>query len=245
MLSTAYFIGAPQDFNSFITIYPPSINDTIYNKQFWQCYKSLTLSQEELDDEVVKQNKDAFVSPFEFLLINSYYSSEYYDIVREAFRIFCHTEIAILFELKKIVIGDLEKLITEIKDLDELNFLEEKDFFKFQNAIRECIGDKIIEPPDPDEDPRVKRIKAKARYRDKIKAQKGLNLHLTSSLAAICCMGMGLNPLNIGEISYASINTLISMYQARESYDINIRSIQAGADAKKVNPVYWIKNLDN
>ena len=64
MLSTAYFIGAPQDFNSFITIYPPSINDTIYNKQFWQCYKSLTLSQEELDDEVVKQNKDAFVSPF-------------------------------------------------------------------------------------------------------------------------------------------------------------------------------------
>ena len=57
-------------------------------------------------------------------------------------------------------------------------------------------------------------------------------------------MGIGLTPLNIGEISYACIQWLIAMYQQNEEYDIDIRSLLAGADSKKVKPKYWIKNLD-
>jgi hypothetical protein len=34
------------------------------------------------------------------------------------------------------------------------------------------------------------------------------------------------------------------MYQQNEEYDIDIRSLLAGADSKKVKPKYWIKNLD-
>ena len=48
-------------------------------------------------------------------------------------------------------------------------------------------------------------MKAKARYRDKIKAKKGNGLDLGTTLVSICCMGIGLTPLNIGKISYASI----------------------------------------
>ena len=87
-------------------------------------------------------------------------------------------------------------------------------------------------------------MKAKARYRDKIKAKQNAGLDLTSLMAAICCMGMGLNPLNIGEMSYASISILINTYQNKEKYEIDIASIQAGADSKKINPKYWIKNLE-
>jgi len=54
-------------------------------------------------------------------------------------------------------------------------------------------------------------MKAKARYRDKIKAKqnakKGLNLF--SIMTSICCMGIGLNPLNIGEMSYVAMNALL------------------------------------
>jgi hypothetical protein len=52
--------------------------------------------------------------------------------------------------------------------------LTEEDFFDFQNLIRSSLGDKDIPPPlpeDPDEDPRVRRIKEKARERDRIKAR--------------------------------------------------------------------------
>jgi hypothetical protein len=55
-------------------------------------------------------------------------------------------------------------------------------------------------------------------------------------------MNMGLNPLNIGEISYASINILMRTYQEKEKYATDIDSVLAGAD--KIHPIYWIRNLD-
>lgn len=106
------------------------------------------------------------------------------------------------------------------------------------------MGEKAAEPPDPDEDPRVKRIKAKARYRERLKAKRQKGPQFGTLLAAICCMGIGLSPLNIGEMSYACVHWLISMEQQREEYDIDIRALLAGADSKKVKPKYWIKNID-
>ena len=97
-----------------------------------------------------------------------------------------------------------------------------------------------------DEDPRVKAIKARARYRDKLKAKqnarKGITLFTT--MASICCMGAGMNPLNIGEISYVAMDAILNQYQSKERYQIDIDSLLAGADSKKVKPQYWIRNLD-
>ena len=67
---------------------------------------------------------------------------------------------------------------------------------------------------------------------------------MAANLVAICCMGIGLNPLNIGEISYASVGWLTNTYQRQERYDIDIRSLIGGADRKKVHPEYWIQNLN-
>jgi hypothetical protein len=47
-------------------------------------------------------------------------------------------------------------------------------YFDFQNAIRESTGAKAVMPPepeDPDEDPRIREIKRRARRRDAIKAK--------------------------------------------------------------------------
>ena len=107
------------------------------------------------------------------------------------------------------------------------------------------MGGKAIEPPVIDEDPRVARIKAKFRKREKMKAKKHQSgPELGALLTAICCMGIGLNPLNIGEMSYANVVWLIGMYQQQEEYDVDIRALLAGADKKKVKPKYWIRNLD-
>jgi hypothetical protein len=55
-------------------------------------------------------------------------------------------------------------------------------------------------------------------------------------------MGLGINPLNIGELSYAAIGPLLRTYQEKEKFDMDVRSLQAGADKKKVKPKYWIRN---
>jgi hypothetical protein len=77
------------------------------------------------------------------------------------------------------------------------------------------MGVELEERPDPNESPIVKRVKA-ARRRGKRLAQKNKSkkgISLTTSLGAICCMGIGLTPLNIGEISYASIDVIMTLYQ--------------------------------
>jgi len=91
--------------------------------------------------------------------------------------------------------------------------------------IRECLGEDKIEPPNPDLHPKIRRMKALARYRDKIKAQKGMGISLETTLVSICCMGIGITPLNIGELSYAALPIIMQTYQNKEKYEIDIRSL--------------------
>ena len=249
MINIAAFIGEPLNFKNKIWIYPPKIKDVISNHKFAMYQKILTITAEDIQDELKKAGKemDVYPTPFEFLLGNCYNSKDFRDLTIEAFEFFCHTKVAFLFEEKKMIIGDLEKLVQEISDVSEIVYLLEDEYFDFQNAIREGMGDKPVKPPepfDPDEDPRVRRIKEKARQRDRIKARQGNKggISLDTCLTAICCMGIGITPLNIGEMSYAAVGPIMKVMQDKEKYDIDIRSLLAGADSKKVKPKYWIRN---
>ena len=164
-------------------------------------------------------------------------------LVLNGFRQLLHEPVTIIPEMEIIVIGVEEENLDPDVHLVEPRLLDAENYFDFQNLVRDVMGLNRVEPPDPDEDPRVTRIKAKSRYREKVKAKKNLGPKFGTLLAAICCMGIGLNPLNIGEMSYANVVWLIEMYQQKEAYEIDIRSLLAGADSKKVKPKYWIKNL--
>ena len=74
------------------------------------------------------------------------------------------------------------------------------------------MGRTPVEPPNPNLHPKIKRMKAKARYRDKIKAKSKNGLNFSSLLSSLCCMGIGITPLNVGEISYAAVSELVNRY---------------------------------
>lgn len=243
MNNLAFFFGEPVEFKNICYVYPPKVHDVAVNKEYYIYTKLLTFSQEEIEDEFVEKGIDLkdLLTPFEYILNNAYNNQQFKDLLDRTFYFFLHEKVTYLFEQKSIIIGDL----SEVKSVDNLRMLKEEDYFEFQNLIRDATGAKAIDPPNPNEDPRIKRIKAKARYRDRVKAKKGLGLKLVSTLSSICCMGYGLNPLNIGELSYAAVPVLLATYQEKEKYDIDIRSLLAGADSKKVKPKYWIRNLDD
>ena len=212
--------------------------------------RALTVSEDDIKDEFAKKEQYTNLpSPFEFLLVNCYHHPQIAQITKEAFKLFIHDEITLLYEEKVIIIGKLEQVVQQLNSIEDLVLLTEEDFFDFQNGIREVCGDsplKAPEPTDPNEDPRITRIKNKARERDRIKAKKGVagGISLSTSLLAICCMGIGITPLNIGEMSYASISPMMQMLQNKEKYEVDIQSLLAGADSKKVKPKYWIRNLE-
>ena len=242
MIDPAIFIGEPLLFQKEIYVYPPKVRDVVANPNFNIYYKVLTLTQDDVREEIgdrLPVGEDC-PTPFEYLLVHYQYTQGFAQIIKDAFQFFCKSDIQVdLQEMRLILILGEGKIAV----------LTKENFFDFQNAVRSSLGDKEVTPPepiDPDEDPRIRAIKEKARMRDRIKAkQKGGNgISLSTCLVAICCMGVGISPLTIGEMSYASVGEIMKMMQDKEKYDIDIRSLLAGADSKKVKPKYWIRNSD-
>lgn len=250
MIDERVLLGYPVDFNGICQIYPPKVSDVIGNKDFGIYQSLFTMTQEELDKAFLQDDRVTQVpTPFQYLLINYYQSDELKEKIEDAFKYFVHESVTIVPEIEMLLIGKSEDELDPDVDLDDPRLLTAENYFDFQNAIRKVMGIEEVKPPDPEEenlDPRIKRYKMKIKEHDEIIAKKKAKNAPTlgTLLTAICCMGIGLNPLNIGEMSYACVHWLITMEQQKEEYDIDIRALLAGADSKKVKPKYWIKNID-
>ena len=145
----------PQRFGDICKIYPPSVNEIIDNPNFPLYRKLLTISQEEIEDLYIEKNIEGRVpTPLEYLLSASYNEKKIESILKEAITFFVHDKVSFLYEQKSIVIGDLIEIVKTLKSVEELKLIKEDNFFDFQNLIREALGDKPIEPPNPNEDPR-------------------------------------------------------------------------------------------
>ena len=228
-MSSQVFLGLPKDFQHKFLIYPPTVKQVVSNPNFSYYRTLLTTSQEELEDIYIKDNKKKdftdynkfeVPTPFQYLLINSYNNKQIESLVKEAFYFFTKQEIEFLYEEKAILIDNLEDELQRVNNnLKLLVLLTEEDFFDFQNEIRMALGEEPIERPDPSLHPKIRRMKALTRYRDKVKAKKGAGISFETTLVSICCMGIGITPLNIGELSYASLFEIVSTYQNKEKYE--------------------------
>ena len=245
-----YFIGEPFQFKPGILIYTPKVKDVITTQYYGHFGKLLTQSQEDIEDRFIEEKnpQEVYPTPFEALLNNCYIHNDFEKLAVAAFKIFIHQDVTKLYDKKMILIGNAKEVVTKAKTVKDLVLLTEDDFFNFQNAIRECIGKKPIEPPNPNEHPRIKEMKRKARYRDRVKekqmAKSEEGISMFTSLVSICCMGLGITPLNIGEMSYTAIDSILRKYQEKEKYQLDVDSLLAGADSKKVKPKYWIRNFE-
>ena len=242
MINLGFFLGHPVPFKDKCSVYPPKVNDIISDMKYSIYYKMLTLSQEEIEDEWNQRGLDmaTVLTPLEYLMNNAYNNGAFLELAKSAFQFFLHEPVYFMFEQKEILVGEIK----EGMSVTELRFITEDEYFELQNLIRDATGSPMIEPPDPNEHPKIKAMKAKARYRDKIKAQKKSGLSLINTLSSICCMNYGLNPLNIGELSFCALPVLVRVYQEKEKYQLDVDSLLAGADKKKVKPKYWIRPLE-
>ena len=253
MSNLSAFLKEPLNFKNKFKIYPASVKEVACNENFLQYRGIFLVTQDDIKDYLKKVKKEEngedeiYPTPFEFLLINCYHDKRFEQMTKEGFEFFTKKKLKFLYNEKTLVVYEPSLDDKEDRDSSSQTFVTEEDYFDFQNMIRESLGEKRVsppEPPDPDENPMIAKIKARARERDRIKAKQSSKngISLQTTLTAICCMGIGLTPLNIGEMSYAAIMPIMNMMQEKEKYDIDIRSLLAGADSKKIKPKYWIRN---
>ena len=245
------FLGLPIDFKGLFKVYPPTVNQTLDVPDFDKFLSLLTISQEDIEDQLfnaddeISIKKGQIPTPYQYLAKVCEAGNEYLDIIQRGFKFFTHIELTFIPEKEFFLIGNLEEILQSIQSLEDLPILTPELFFDFQNTIRLVMGREEVEPYDYNQHPRARRMRAKARYRDRIKAKQNAKTDsLINSLASICCMGIGLTPLNIGEMSYAAISTITTKYQKKEKYTLDIDSLLAGADSKKVKPKYWMSEND-
>lgn len=259
MIDSKILLNIPFDFDTLCKVYPPTVKDVVSKKEVLVYRELLCKSQEEIEDdfsndelatielpdmnEEQENNEEKFLTPLEFLLSSAYHNEEVHKLVLNAFKFFTQEDVTLFFQEKKILFGKGEEILKKLEaaeDINKIPAITEENFFEFQNLIRQAMGLSIVEPPREDEPYRVKVMKARARYRDKIKNKTDNGLSLHTIITSIICMGLGLTPLNIGEISYVSLFKILERYQKKERYGLDIRSLIAGASSKKVNPKYWI-----
>lgn len=242
---TAAFIGEPIAFRMGIKVYPPKAKDVLGNPMFSRYMSLLDVSQEDIWDKLAEKEGDipkGAPTPFEIFMSNCTISSEIRELAEEAFLFFTHEPVKIMTE------GNIVLFLNgfdEVKKIEEVRYIDETTYFDFQNCIRASIGDKEKEPPIEDEHPRVAIIKAKGRRRERIKKKKGNASSINSyqMLVALCCMELGLTPLNIGEMPYISLSPLFSASQGRERRSADIQFMAAGAGSK-IQPKDWIKEIE-
>ena len=232
------FLSYSIEFQDICLVYPP-LNEDIIKIGFdtFSVYAGLlTKTQEDLEDDFEGMKETEVPAPFIFLLTLTAFSSQVKEMVEKAFETFIHQKITILYDIQSIAIGDIL----------EQRLLTIDNFFDFQNVVRAAIGEKPLEPPNPNENPRVRHFKALQRKRDRIKAKQNKNTtkEFSTLLTSLCCMNMGINPLNIGKISFAATKMLLARYTEKDMYETKIAVALAGGQGDK-DDSYWVKDLDN
>ena len=247
MINAKFLLGLPEDFQGICKVYSPRVNDILGDDNYPVYRKMLLSSQEDIEDEYaeLKLPMDEVPTPLQYLFVMSQADERLKPLVQKGFEFFIHEPVTMVHEKNILIVGDLTTELQKVKSIEDLRLITEDNYFELQNKMREALGEKAIEPYNPNENEKVKYFKAKARLRDRVKAKSKDSLTLGSTLASICCMDLGLNPLNIGELSQAAIAILIRYYQEKTKYDIDIQSILAGADSKKVKPKHWIRNIED
>lgn len=234
--------GAAIPIDDICLVYPLTVKQIIGigEEKYRQQLNLLTLTSYDLYEHYKKKGIE--VSPDIDVydnLMDSCENDGYFLLdMQEAFHTFIREQVQILSDLRIIVIGNgMEKRI-----------MDKNKFFVFQNILR--IQNRIpeVEEIPEDESPMQRKFRlrreavkqAKKRQAEK-ESDKAVSFH--DLISSLCCYNIGINLQNVGDLSIYAFHELLDRIQEKEKYDLDMRAILAGADAKKVKPKNWIRNL--
>ena len=238
----AYF-NFPYPFSSICLIYPLTMRDIVgMGQSKYSSYLSI-LTMDEFDIAQNAKSKGVEIDPSEIIPLNFLIESAKRDYsflleFKNAFRTFIREEVTILFDEHQIVVGDYS----------EKRLITLENFGEFQNIIRVQNKCSVKEDPPPNESPLRKKFRLKAEYRDAIKRNQKSNdpnaPDFLALLSSFSCYKTGLTIEEIKDYTIFAFREEFERNQLKDKYNIDIESILAGADPKKVKPEPWIKKLN-
>lgn len=231
------FIGLPYVFENICLIYPLSISSILsLQERYERDLQLLTINRSFIIRLFNKKeiSVDTIPTPFDFLIGSAKEDNRVLLEISNAFATFIREKITILFDTKQIIVGDpLEHRI-----INDSNFTAFQNVIRLQNRLQ-----KEEEIPE-NEDPRMRKFREKRELRDAIKRKQesAKAPSFATLMNALCAFGVGITPLNIGELSLYSFYSQLQINGHKERYNAEMHFLYGGADPKKLKPEYWITN---
>ena len=244
------FMGIPflfgGDEDPICLIHPIKVQEYIkLGNQYQQYLTLLTISEEELEDMSEKildpQQKADFLAltPFKYIMSMSQFNDTFLIDLKNAFSTFLKDEIHIIPQVQQIVVGKI----------DQGRIINEENFKDFQKILR--LQNRLDAPEEVPENEHFMHRKFRLRRRaaKKAKAKKQAKQEDAPTFAdlvgSICVLGIGVTWENVGQLPIYTFYDLVNRYQRKEKYDLDVRSLLAGADSKKIKLKYWIRNSES
>lgn len=243
--------GSPVLLEDICAVYCATVGEIVdLGYDIFQMYLSAitavkpSLKNKEMDDEVKTVLND--LTDFQYILMLTAIDKEANELLKNAFRFFCHEEVSFSLDPAQIIIGPIE----------EKHILIEDKFYDLQRIIKrmyflEQEGEEIIISKSDSQ--AVKNLKKQMREnREKLRiakakkaAQEGTDLKFSDLIGSITINNCGLNMENIWNVTYYALQDQLKRMGWRDQYDINNKAALAGAKIQKSQLKHWMRSITN
>ena len=238
------FIGAPLIFENMFLIKPLTVFDRInLGDKYMEYLNLLCLSETDLEEiltEKIGDEKDKLtkITPFDYLMLSADYNESFLLKLKEAFFTFIQQDIFIIPKARQVFVGKME----------ENNIIDNSNFSKFQHFLRlqNCLEEEEEIPENENYMQKKFRLRRQELKKAKQKqAEKsGNKIDFLDLMESLCLMNIGITWENIKDLPIFTFYSLLSRYQVKEKYSIDIDSLLAGADSKKIKLKYWMSHKE-
>lgn len=248
MYSTDYelsFIGAPILLEDACLIKPKTVLDKIKLGDKYNSYLGLlTLSSGDIEDILLKKigvdmKELAPITPFEYLLLSADNSETFFMELKEAFSTFIQEEVHIIPKAGIIIVGDFQNQ----------QIISKENFPRFQEIIRIQNHLDMPEEIPENENYMQRKFRLKRKMLKEAKANQAKKDEKSPDfidlMSSLCVMNIGITWNNIKDLPIYTFYELLGRNQKKEKYELDINSLLAGADKKKVKLEYWITKSEN
>lgn len=242
--------GSPVLIDDICAIYPATLGEIIdlgYDT-FQQYLAFITMTKPTLtakDDPELKALIED-LTDFQYMLLLVTTDVQANQIMRAAFRFFCHDEVFFSIEPTQIIVGPIE----EQHVLNEGKFYDLQQMIRWMYFLDEYTDEIIIYEDDP---PPVKKLKMKMRInRERTRKAKAKEAEkhksdmkfsdLVGSMAVNDC---GLNIVSIMDVTYYAFHDQLKRMGWRDQFNINQKAALAGAKIDKSQLKHWMRSIAN
>lgn len=175
------------------------------------------------------------ITTWDIILSNMYHGTdEYREFLINAMELFVQDKVTFVYCKGYFYVGNIK----DNKIINKDNFEEFKRILKIQNCLDKEKKEEKFANKKAEEI--MKKI-MKGRQSIKNNSEKVEFSDLVSVLAA---NGNGLNILNVWDLTMYKFNDQFARMQMIEEYDINIRSLLAGANSNEIKLKHYIRSID-